>query len=374
MSNSTANKRKALFYHFSDHLLYLKANGYLTNVYLKYERTYICPICLDQFSLDDLNPNSPNMLTLEHAPPEAAGGHGVALTCKRCNSNSGREIDFHLTERLIEADSRAFLPNTSIKGKVTSDNITVQGNVNIDRHGIITMTHSDKNNHVTKLLNFVDNVSPSANPLIRIEFDKIKTDARKHKIVLLKNAYILAFAKFGYSFILGGTYDIIRQQILYPSKDLYPTNFWLNEPFLLQEHEGINICTTPIVESIFCVFPLITSARVHRYSVNLPIPLSSPTEMISNLRQLGAGNELKFILIGKKDFLFDINNIDAFHKWFLDVRLSKINLQDRLNIAASVHRIMKPIQMWEYIYTKKEVQIPDFRPIFSVEVPKILIS
>lgn len=373
MSNNAANKRKALFYHFSDHLLFLKNNGLLGNINLKYDRTYICPICLEQFSVNDLDSNSPNMLTLEHAPPEVAGGHGVALTCKRCNSNSGREIDYHLTERLKEIDSRRLLPNTSIKGKITSGNITVQGNIDVDDNGVMKMTHSEKNNHVAKLLNFVDTVDPLHNPLIHIEFDKIKTDPTKLQIGLLKNAYILMFSKFGYSFILDGVYNIIREQIQYPNKNILPTNYWLNESFLLQEHEGIHICTTPTVESIFCVFPLISVARVHRYSVNLPIPYSSPMALVTNLKGLGAGTELKFSLLNNKhDFLFNLKNIISLNNWFLNVRLSKINNNDKLNIASSVHRILRPIQNWEYIYAKAEVIQPQYRPVFSIDIPQEL--
>lgn len=65
-----------LFYRFAEHLNLLKANGFLPGITLKYDLTYICPMCLGQFAIADLEVSSPNMLTLEHAPPESVGGKG----------------------------------------------------------------------------------------------------------------------------------------------------------------------------------------------------------------------------------------------------------------------------------------------------------
>src|SRR5690349_10100056 len=113
-------RRRRIFEVYSKQLHGLVDSGILTDISLPYDQTYLCPICLRPFSVDDILDSAPNMLTLEDAPPKSLGGHASVLTCKSCNSRSGHEIDFHLTERLIEIDARAFLPNTTMKVKVTN--------------------------------------------------------------------------------------------------------------------------------------------------------------------------------------------------------------------------------------------------------------
>jgi hypothetical protein len=121
--------KQSLFNLYSNNLHFLKEHGYLKNTRLKFERTFICPICLRQFSESDLDSTSPNMLTIEHAPPESLGGSGGTMTCKECNSVAGTEIDAHLVGRLRELDSRSFLPNTETRAKITSGGITIQGKI-----------------------------------------------------------------------------------------------------------------------------------------------------------------------------------------------------------------------------------------------------
>lgn len=305
MSNTAANKRKALFFHFSEHLHFLKDNGYIKNTNLKYDNTFICPICLQQFSLPDLESNSPNMLTLEHAPPEAVGGDGIVLTCKDCNSSAGHEIDFHLTERLLEADRRGFLPKSSARIKVTNGTITVQANIHVEDDGVMKMTHSEKNNHTVRLINFIDSIDPIDNPLVNIDFGNSRTEYSRFEIALLKTAYLLAFAKYGYSFILSSEYDIVRQQILSPDKNIYPSGFYTSKSFLKKEHEGVNICTTPTAEGIYCIFPLITSAKTRRYGIHLPIPMLPAEFMINNLHYLAKREEeLSFEIDNTHDDFF----------------------------------------------------------------------
>ena len=349
---SNASKRKALFHHFSKHLNLLKANGYLKGTTLKFENTFICPICLQQFSEKDLDASSPNMLTLEHAPPETLMGEGVALTCKNCNSKTGHEIDFHLTERLLEADRRAMLPQSNARVKVTNGALTVQANIHVDTSGVIEMTHSERNNHPTNLINFIDAVNPTTNSLIYINFGDPRTKYFRLEIALLKTAYILAFAKYGYSFILSNDFNIVRQQILNPDSIIYPHGFYTNKSFLKTEHEGVNICSTPTAESIYCIFPLVTSAKVRRYGVHLPIPLLPAKFMISNLHYLAnREGELSFDIENtSEDYLFDLENINSLWNWFIRVRLSKINNSDRMNIPTAVKYLASPLNKWEYSY------------------------
>ena len=54
---------------------------------------YVCPLCLTAFGEDALRDGR---LTRDHVPPENVGGHRLALTCKRCNNDAGRNVDSHM--------------------------------------------------------------------------------------------------------------------------------------------------------------------------------------------------------------------------------------------------------------------------------------
>ncbi|CAN0590790.1 unnamed protein product, partial [Ectocarpus sp. 12 AP-2014] len=89
-------RRRRLFHKFSNQLHLMVDEG-LLRTELKYESTYICPICLNQFQESELvASNNTNFLTEEDAPPAKLKGNRVALTCKDCNSNAGHQIDNHL--------------------------------------------------------------------------------------------------------------------------------------------------------------------------------------------------------------------------------------------------------------------------------------
>ena len=347
--------KKLLFNIYSNNLHFLKEHGYLINIQLKFERTFICPICLRQFSEGDLDSKSLNMLTIEHAPPESLGGSGGTMTCKECNSVAGTEIDAYLVGRLRELDSRGFLPNTETRARVTSGDITVQGKITVDKDGIMTMTHDAKHNHPVKLANFIDRVGPDSNPIIHIEFANKNNKISFHRwqIGLLKTAYLLLFKKFGYAFILDKVYDPIRQQIHNPDIKIYPDKFWIGQDVLLKEYEGVNQCTTSSAEGIYCIFSLKTAVSSLRYRIHLPIPMLPASIMIGNIHKMLVKSNIEFSFYKDNpnvDYLFNIKNIDSIRNWFYRVRLSKIGINDRINIPTAINYLINPLTGWEYSY------------------------
>jgi hypothetical protein len=152
LMSKAAKKRLRIFNAYVGQLKILHKNGQLDSRYTIDK--YICPLCLDAFSLDDLDQTLPNPLTLEDAPPKSLGGKANTLTCKSCNNTMGKEIDSHLTLRLNELDKKSFLPNTSSKVKILKDDVVVQGTIEVDEKGEMKVFHSKKNNHPQKLEDF----------------------------------------------------------------------------------------------------------------------------------------------------------------------------------------------------------------------------
>src|ERR687892_136380 len=54
------------------------------------DRFYVCPVCLHAFGEEAL---ALRFLTREDVPPKSMGGRRLALTCRRCNSEGGHEVD-----------------------------------------------------------------------------------------------------------------------------------------------------------------------------------------------------------------------------------------------------------------------------------------
>jgi HNH endonuclease len=283
-------RRKSLFDIYSFQLELLKTEGLLSGIDLIFDKTYICPACLAQFSEDDLSEDSPNMLTLEDAPPKSLGGKANTLTCKKCNNTFGHKIDFHLSERLSEIDSRAFLPMTQMKAKFVHKGRTVQGTVAVDARGEIKVIHAIKNNNPEKLNSYVSDTGKG--DAIGIEFSKSRVEIHRLEIALLKTAYILAFAKFGYAFMLDKSYDRVREQLQYPEKMIYPEGFWTMQEFG-PEHEGIHMILESGIEGFFVIFSLNTGTSVKRFGVYLPLPGKSPEDAITTLKEKTGGFSLQ---------------------------------------------------------------------------------
>ena len=188
-------------------------NDFFARCCLAYRRVtgedgvYVCPLCLQRF-------REPNALTLEHAPPASLGGRAVCLTCLGCNSRAGYSIDAAVHEENVLAK---FLSRNAGPVRAVLDAGGNKLAVNVER------TESGTNIQVVEKAN---------NPLVvarAIEYCRnadndttfqlthtARNTRRSAEIGLLKSAYIAAFAKFGYRYILRHALDVVRRQIEQP--------------------------------------------------------------------------------------------------------------------------------------------------------------
>lgn len=279
-----AIKRKNIFEAYSANLKFLIEQGILQDIKLKFDKTYICPVCLNQFSENDLNNDSPNPLTLEDCPPKSLGGKANILTCKSCNNTCGHEIDFHLVERMNEKDKAEFIPGTSAKVTIEKDGSKVQGTVEVKEDGTMQVTHSYKNNNPSLLDNFIKTVSPSKeDPFLNLKFYQTRVDPKKLQIALLKTGYLLVFEKFGYAFILNPIYDRIRKQLLNPTEEIYPLDFWFNIP-LPEPHLGVPFVTEKGLESILPMFLLQTKVSKRLFATIIPLTTKQVEDVIAEFK------------------------------------------------------------------------------------------
>lgn len=187
------------------------------------EGYYICPLCLQGFK------NS-NSLTIEHAPPRSIAGSGMVLTCSQCNNYYGSKIDSNVAgrrtfhQKIIDKEnpSRYYL---ELNGEKLSVNITMgEKQVKIE---VIP------NRNDPKVVNKISNEFTS-NSKFKVT-SQFSYNERYARIGDLKSAYLIAFAYFGYSYILNPKLNKVREQIIFFDDEIIKN-------FMFYKNESINEC------------------------------------------------------------------------------------------------------------------------------------
>lgn len=175
---------------------------------------YVCPICLRGFT-------EPEGLTVEHVPPKSHGGRPLCLTCKECNSLGGHTVDAAMAE---EARIREFGQRTgrkyAVKFRVGSSEVNAE------------VTRSEQGTHIDVPH---DRNDPMALPGFQSRLKEVldgegtfhletraSTTRRAADIGYLRTAYLVAFAKLGYRYILTDALTPVRRQILDPESRSLP--------------------------------------------------------------------------------------------------------------------------------------------------------
>jgi hypothetical protein len=314
--SKTEDKRQRIFDAYKANLNLLIDIG---SVKGKKDR-YICPICLKQHN--DLNEADP--LTLEDAPPKSLGGKANTLTCKSCNNTAGHKIDFHLAERLKELDNAQFLPGTEMNVKIKIGNETLQGTISVQEDGTMQIIHSKKNNHPEILEQKMKELKGGM--VIDMDFLKSRVIPDNLEYALLKTGYMLAFEKFGYSFILDSNYDIVRQQLQNPEKRIYPEGFWLSPPYP-KSMSGVYFIMDKGLECLLALFNLDTGKTERLFGTLLPLPIHPIDKVISQLnKKFEKEKTIELTLYpqeqGDTKYLTDPDQINAMYKWMSERKTS----------------------------------------------------
>lgn len=307
------NSRKQLFEKFSKQLHLLKDNG-LIDIVLKYDKTYICPICLEQFQEDDLVSSSLNFLTEEDAPPSKLGGNRIALTCKNCNSTAGHQIDNHLVNRIKENDENSFYKGSTQYRNIEFEGQNITAEITSNGDGTLRVFHKTKKNNPTLLDKFIYGIkNKTVGPLLDLNPKNYDVNPERVNLALLKSSYIITFAKFGYIFLLDDFYQEIRNQI----KDMnfgYTGHIFLSKQ-LEENNTGSYYVMNSGAKSIFNVFTLKTEYSETVISSFIPMPKLTPKEIHYNLIKNGC----RLGEVDKVGVSLDVSNYDPNADLFNDI-------------------------------------------------------
>lgn len=285
MSSGVASRRR-LFNKFSDQLHLLVGLGIL-QIDLKYDKTYICPICLDQFGEEHLEyKKGENYLTEEDAPPAALNGRRIALTCHKCNSQAGHQIDNHLFHAIKELDDSKFAIGNTFKASIEYEGKRISADITSKGDGNLEVFHKIRNNDPNLLDKFIYALKNKlVGPFLNMTRKGPVVDSDRVNRSLLKATYIITFAQFGYIFLLDTFYNNIRSEI----NDMnYKAKGQIFVPYQLTEEQiGTFYIHNPGAKSFLNVFSLKTDYSNTIIGSIFPRPNSTPEEIQYHLT-LGA--------------------------------------------------------------------------------------
>lgn len=237
--------------------------------------SFICPLCFRILNIALLGEQVNNFITIEHIPPENLGGKPLILTCKDCNSTCGHDLDVYLRNE-IEHHERAYFNGP--KGhfsQYSHGGVEVNAITNEDKDGTVNISIERKRNSPIVFNTFIESVDASADDLNidgRLILGDHKRNVIKADIAILKSAYLYAFYKLGYKYILSTKLNAIRKQIQNPNEDILPQYYLQADHIDEKRQDDVYIATINGEEilAVLLTLKLPKSERIHRYIIIMP--------------------------------------------------------------------------------------------------------
>lgn len=278
------------------------------NLYRQYEN-YICPFCLKSFSEETVD-----SLSLEDAPQESLGGSKVALTCKKCNNSFGRSIDCHLVNYIESIEVRWFPEGLQKKVTVVNPKTGTSTNAQLRiESGQFKLCIQRKINNPAVL----ERELPQwiENSLLDLEFaeDVNKRIPKNIAAAIMKNAYVLLYAKLGYTFLLNPYYDVLREQLFNPGKDILSEGlFHFGRIF---PSDGIYAANDKFTRGFFVQYTL-RKRQLHTCVGFIPALCVSYEQAADSLKKIHAGSKLLCSIIeGNKEYISNSAAIKQVLEW-----------------------------------------------------------
>lgn len=311
-------KRCWLFGRFSRNLGYVKRHPYI-EMSPDLDDVYICPICFKLFDGGALSTEYADCLTLEDVPPKALGGNARILTCKLCNNQAGTELDSHLSRQVQAAEFLDQLPGVEIETRLQPDpSISLPATTRYTHEGAIKVLY-DPNRSDPTHLNRLQELGESWNVsrLTLTFFPGYKVN--RPEIALIRIAYLLMFAQFGYGFLLHPSLIPVRQQIAKPQERILP-DWGIIDASFPDDLVGVSVISDPReLRSFLVVFNLKTTARETRHGVILPGPTTPGPQVywkIADLRKENVAIEHQAHVLPEDNYLDDPEDAFVLHTWW----------------------------------------------------------
>jgi hypothetical protein len=192
-----------------------------------------------------------DMLSLEHVPPEKAGGNVQTLTCKKCNNDDGALLDSQLARKLEIDDINRGGFERSLDATIELNGVRLRVEVYLRDDGRIEIIPPErvrlKSSPQVDALTREFLTGEAKGSLTYHSYNPLRSNAS-----IIRSAYLYAFSVFGYGFLIETQLAAIRACIKHPEENVLPTPgiIYLNFPdaFL-----GVNVVTAPKEAKAFLI-------------------------------------------------------------------------------------------------------------------------
>jgi HNH endonuclease len=255
---------------------------------------FICPLCSNFFTREALLESQD--ITVEHVPPDSLGGNTYTLLCGECNHSTGTTLVSALKKELHAKDFEDRVVGASLDVRYSpSPMIWLPASVSF-AHDQSLVLRGDLNPKRS---------SPQARKKLKeLQLSKQISDVTfMHKrpgrlrvnIALLYVAYLQAFRKFGYGYVISPQAQQVREQIRNPTAEILPRAWTLDNFVFPEECVGINLMVEPReLRSFLVILCFKTASRTVLRAVLLPSPLSPGLSVYEWLdEQNRAGSQIK---------------------------------------------------------------------------------
>ena len=269
---------------------------------------YICPLCMKNYSQEIAKQE----LTEEDVPQKSLGGQRITLTCKQCNNTCGTNIDVHLLESIKSIEQRAFLPGTDRTVHIEKGEGRLKATLKVGKDKEMFLNIDTKHNNPKTWSFYHENVLLE-DSIIDIQDAPLKRDARRVSAAILKNAYLILFARTGYTFLSDHFYDRLRQQIMTPEPYILPERLWTFQNVSVPD--GIYLTKDNRYRGFFVVYSL---RQKHNYRVCVLIPTPKVEYLFAcmELRKIDGKSMIRVIqLPDNMDFMCDKKSVKRLYNW-----------------------------------------------------------
>jgi hypothetical protein len=320
-------KRSQFFDSFSRNLNNVKRHPKI-RIQPNLDEGYLCPICFKIFDREALSISKEydDHLTLEDVPSKFLGGKVRALTCKICNNWAGTELESDLGKKLMMDEFLAGVPGVKIKTRfspASSIDLTAIAQFTPDK--ILDIRYDSDRSNPNDLERFRELKNPGEISSFTLQFRPYKIN--RPEIALIRIAYLLAFAHFGYGFLMSYNLMYVRHQIQSSAEKILPD--WGILPVDFPDSAvGISVIAEPKeLQSFLVVYDLKTKNRSTRHGVILPGPTKPGLDVYKQLADLRTAGEksvvnLRYRVISKENYLEDPHATFASHYFWENFRES----------------------------------------------------
>lgn len=268
---------------------------------------YLCPVCFRPFKESEIP-----MLTEEDVPQASLGGSRITLTCRSCNSNCGSSIDVHLLGAIKTLEQKEFIPNTDRKVSVLVDGQKLNAILRVKENKDIFLEVDTKRNNPKVWDDFRENkLLPEA--IVDLQDVPLKHQQERIEAAIIKNAYLLLFAKTGFSVLSHRYYDCFRNVILDPDNYQIPTRLWTMQNVACPD--GVFMSENEGIKGLIISYTL-SLKKSYKFLVFIPLPGYDYNEVKKALTNFVPGKIIKLIPFDtQKDYLTDEIVIKELRKW-----------------------------------------------------------